>query len=235
MTQLRISCKNLGKLALDYCPRCVWLEIKTGYKLPFQIFPGIFSSLDSYQKKIVHGFFDKYGYLPPWFGALAHLGTPIPVPHHSKFRYHDKERDILLTGMPDEILCLPNGWLRILDYKTAKYTEGQDSLLPMYVVQLNSYSVVAEALNMGKVIGLSLVYFEPPSTVSPEDAHDLTKKEGFAMNFTAKVVQIELNPTMIPPLLRKAREIFDALEAPKGKAGCRDCQLVERTTNLLSA
>ena len=43
---IRISAKNLGKLALpDHCPRCFWLQLRIGFKLPFQVFPGIFSSL----------------------------------------------------------------------------------------------------------------------------------------------------------------------------------------------
>jgi len=52
---LRISDKNLGALALpDFCPRCFWIKMKTGNKLPFQIFPGIFSSIDAYTKHVVY-------------------------------------------------------------------------------------------------------------------------------------------------------------------------------------
>jgi hypothetical protein len=42
---LRISAKNLGELALaDFCPRCFWFKLKVENHLPFQVFPGIFSS-----------------------------------------------------------------------------------------------------------------------------------------------------------------------------------------------
>jgi len=52
---LRISDKNLGALALpDFCPRCFWLKTKARNKLPFQIFTGIFSSIDAYTKRVVH-------------------------------------------------------------------------------------------------------------------------------------------------------------------------------------
>ena len=52
---LRISAKNLGELALpDFCPRCFWLKLKAHNRLPFQIFPGIFSSSDAYTKRVVH-------------------------------------------------------------------------------------------------------------------------------------------------------------------------------------
>lgn len=41
---LRISAKNLGHLALpDACPRCFWIQ--TYFKLPHQIYLGIFCSL----------------------------------------------------------------------------------------------------------------------------------------------------------------------------------------------
>jgi len=51
MTQLRISAKNLGELARpEFCPRCFWLRAHAK-RLPFQIFPGIFSSIDAYTKR----------------------------------------------------------------------------------------------------------------------------------------------------------------------------------------
>jgi len=51
MENLKISAKNLGATALeDFCPRCYWIKLKMGNRLPFQSFPGIFSSIDSYTK-----------------------------------------------------------------------------------------------------------------------------------------------------------------------------------------
>src|SRR5205814_9298993 len=52
-TQLRISAKTLGLLALpNFCSRCFHTRMHCGDKLPFQIFPGIFASIDSYSKKV---------------------------------------------------------------------------------------------------------------------------------------------------------------------------------------
>ena len=51
MEPLRISAKNLGELAKpDFCPRCFWLRTHAK-RLPYQIFPGIFSSIDAYTKR----------------------------------------------------------------------------------------------------------------------------------------------------------------------------------------
>ena len=84
--QIRISAKNLGQLALpDYCPRCFWLKLKLQFKLPYQIFPGIFSSIDSYSKKITWSYYHKYGVVPPWFQPFGEFIRPIPVPHFNKY------------------------------------------------------------------------------------------------------------------------------------------------------
>jgi len=54
VSQFRISAKSLGALALpEFCPRCFWLKTRVRH-LPFQIFPGIFSSIDAYTKRVVH-------------------------------------------------------------------------------------------------------------------------------------------------------------------------------------
>ncbi|MEK7873958.1 MAG: hypothetical protein AAB502_08910, partial [Chloroflexota bacterium] len=60
MKEVIISAKNLGGFAgPDACERCLWIGLHG--KLPYQIFPGIFRSIDSYTKKVVHGFFRRTG------------------------------------------------------------------------------------------------------------------------------------------------------------------------------
>ena len=72
--QIRISAKNLGQLALpDYCPRCFYIKLNLNNKLPWQIFPGIFSTIDSYSKKITWLYFEKYKKLPSWFDPYGNL------------------------------------------------------------------------------------------------------------------------------------------------------------------
>jgi hypothetical protein len=230
MTRLRISAKNLGKIALPesvFCPRCFWIEARMSFKLPYQIFPGIFSSLDSYQKKAIHGYFEKHGHLPPWLSTLSSMGQgkPMDIPHLAEFRYYDSATDILLTGVPDELLQMPDS-ICILDYKTAKYTGNQDSLLPIYRAQLNGYALIAEHIGMGKVSGLALVYFEPVTDIEEIDVDALIGTAGFSMKFTARILPVELNLSMIPPLLKLARAICDIEEAPEGRSGCKDCKLL---------
>jgi hypothetical protein len=128
-----------------------------GDKLPFQIFPGIFSSIDSYSKKITVSYFRQHGRVPQWFDGFGELGAPMPVPGWSKFQMFDPKTNILLTGVPDEILRHPERGIWIGDYKTARFTDTQDALAPMYEVQLNCYALIAAKIGLGPVYGLEAI------------------------------------------------------------------------------
>ena len=229
MSQITISAKDLGVLALpNFCPRCFWIRMRCQNKLPFQIFPGIFSSIDSYTKKVTNVHFDLHKRLPSWLEELAELGKPLKVPHYSKFRVLDEESHVLLRGIPDEILQKDDGSHIIVDYKTAKFTKTQDSLLPLYEVQLNAYAYIGARCGFDPVSGLALVYMEPQTDLTEDQLDDLVKQEGFLMAFDGHVLEIGLDPNkIIPPLLKEVRRIHDLESAPPGSEGCRDCQLLE--------
>jgi hypothetical protein len=227
-TQIRISAKTLGSVALpNFCPCCFWIRMRCGDKLPFQIFPGIFSSIDSYSKKVTSCHFHRHGRVPGWFDGFGELGAPIRVPHWSKFQMIDNQTNILLTGVPDELLRHPKRGLWIGDYKCARFTDTQDELAPMYEVQLNAYATIASRIGLGPVYGLGLLYYEP-LTELPEAALELlTVRDGFAMRFSPKLLPIKLDPAIIPRLLQRVREICDLPTRPEGRLGCRDCALLD--------
>src|SRR5258708_22289808 len=103
-TPFRISAKALGELAQsNFCPRCFWRKLRVS-KFPYQIFPGIFSSIDSYTKKITHSAFDHHGGAPAWMSELGDVVGYAPPLHSSHFNIHNEETDILLTGTPDDVL-----------------------------------------------------------------------------------------------------------------------------------
>jgi hypothetical protein len=106
------------------------------HEMPWQVafpdFPRNFSSIDGYSKKVTTRHFDRHGRVPRWFDGFGELGTPIKVPGWWKFQFIDKETNIRLTGVPDEILRHPEKGLSILDYKTARFTDTQDILALMY-------------------------------------------------------------------------------------------------------
>jgi hypothetical protein len=222
--QLQISAKTLGSVALPrFCPRCFWIQIHADFKLPYQIFPGIFSSIDSYNKRLVHGWFDRHGSSPPWLAALGEIRGYRNPPHFSKFGVLHNETSVLLRGSPDGILVRTDNSNLIVDYKTAKFTGHQDELLPMYEAQLNAYAYIGESCGLSPVSGLALVYTEPVTDEAAAGRDATLTDDGFLMGFSAHIVQVSLRPEVIPGLLKQARKIHDLARPPQSTPGCKDC------------
>ena len=236
---IRISAKTLGSLALEnFCPRCFYLKMKLKQKLPWQIFPGIFSSIDSYSKNITLSYFDKYEELPPWFDPYGEFIRPIPVPHHTRYFIIYERTNIRLTGVPDDIFLNSNDGYSIIDYKTARFSKYvEDNLLPMYRVQLNGYALIGFRNNFDPVSSLLLCYYEPKNNLlieNPEELDSVIIENGFYMPFEAHIEEVELDPEkIVEPLLGKVREIGDRKESPEGREDCGDCERLERLRGLL--
>lgn len=208
------------------------MRAKLGWKSPWAIMPGIFSSIDGFSKRAILAYFEKTGHFPPWIAGRWADVRPLESPHHSTFRLTDPETGIVLTGVPDLMLGLPSNRLAILDLKTARYSKHQDILLPMYQVQLVGYALIAEKLGMGHVEALGLVYGEPPANDDNTGLDALVDDCGFSMPFKATAMPIELDRALIPPLLRRAKEILGLEKAPRGRDGCKDCRLVEEMAGM---
>jgi len=233
-TQIRISAKNLGELALpNFCPRCFWLKLHLSNKLPFQIFPGIFSSIDGYTKNIVKAHFERNGKSPGWLEGLGEITGYREPPHYTKFGRLDPQSNVLLRGTPDGIFVRPDKSFIIADYKTAKYTGTQDSLFPMYEVQLNAYALIAEQSEFKPVSDLALIYMEPLTNSDALVDINNHRNNGFALGFAANIHKVPLNPAGILPLLAKTREIYELPRAPDN-CGCNDCQALENLLELSS-
>ena len=227
-----ISAKNLGGVAMpSFCPRCFWIQ-RHAEGLPYQIFPGIFSSIDSYGKRLVHGWFDRHKSAPPWLKDLGGVKGYRNPPHYSKFGIVDRASNVVLRGTPDGILVMEDGSHLIVDYKTAKYTAHQDELFPMYEVQLNAYAVIGEQKGFAPVSGLALVYTEPVTDDATVKEDSNQTDTGFRLEFSAHVRPVELSPEKIPPLLALVREIYDQKRPPKSRDGCKDCVLLQNLIEL---
>ena len=230
---MRISAKNLGLLALpDCCPRCFWMRAKLGWKSPWAIMPGIFSSIDGFSKRAILAFYEKNGHFPSWIAGRWAEARPLPTPHHTTFRLTDPETNIVLTGVPDLMLGLPNRRLAILDLKTARYSKHQDFLLPMYQIQLVGYTLIAEGLGMGHVEALGLVYGEPPPNDQDDGLDAMVSDVGFSMPFKTTAEPIELDRALIPPLLRRAKTLLEMENPPAPGEGCKECQMVEEMAKI---
>jgi hypothetical protein len=231
--EIRISCKDLGAMALeDFCPRCFWIKRKAK-QLPWQIFPGIFSSIDAYTKKVVHTYIDEYKGPPPWFPGYLNINGYMKAPHWSKFKFTDPVTGITISGVVDDILTCIDSKHVIPDYKTAKYTANQDKLLPMYQVQLNGYTIIHE--NMGhKVVRTPLIYCEPVTDEKACRDNEIYHADGFDMGFSVKVLDIERDPEMVFGLLAKAKDILEG-PIPDSVEGCRDCANLANIQALMAA
>lgn len=227
-SRIQISAKRLGEVALpNFCPRCFWIKLKMGNRLPYQVFPGIFSSIDSYSKRVVHSWFDNHKVPPVWLGGLGEIVDYLPPPHHSKFRIVDQNTDILLTGSPDGVFLRSDRSHLIVDYKTSRHTPHQDRLYPMYATQLNAYARIGEECGLNPVSALALVYTEP-ITDDEAAAKDINHHpDGFLMGFQAKVFDVPVDPTLLDPLLAKTREIHELATSPAERRGCKDCRQLE--------
>ena len=208
------------------------MRAKLGWKAPWAIMPGIFSSIDGFSKRAILAYFETNRHFPPWIAGRWAEVRPLKSPHHSTFRLADPDSGIVLTGIPDLVLGLPNDRLAILDLKTARYSKHQDFLLPMYQIQLNGYALIAEGLGMGSVEALGLVYGEPPPNDDDTGLDALVSDVGFSMPFKTTAMPIELDRAMIPPLLRRAKGILEMEKAPLGREGCKECRLVEEMARI---
>ena len=176
----------------------------------------------------------KFKKLPDWFSPIGHCKKPIPIPHYSKFFYIDEVSKVKLTGIPDEIVELEDGAFVIVDYKTSRFTDTQDSLLPLYKIQLNSYALIFEKLQMGKITGLYLLYYEPQGDAPLEDLNTVLSQDGFDMPFKGQLKRVELDAEgMVRPLLKKVRWYWDLERAPGSRDGCGDCEVLERVMGLV--
>ena len=210
---MRISAKHLGDLALDSCERCFQIKVQLSFKLPYQVFPGIFSSIDSYSKKITDEYYNRMGIVPPWLGIQ---GRPVKVPSIQQFQWFDEETGVLLTGVPDSVIQKDDGSYAIIDYKTARYTNGQDELLPLYRVQLNGHALIAEHNGMNPVSDLMLIYYEPFTDIKTSNVGYYIAENGFTMLFESKTLTLEREG--VHSLMRRAVEIYnsDPLEHTEG-------------------
>jgi hypothetical protein len=154
--------------------------------------------------------------------------------HFSRFYCKDPETRIILTGTPDDILQLTDGSYHVTDYKTATVTARQDELLPLYATQLNCYAFIASRLvernPLSPISGISLTFFEPIAGVLDNSISE----DGPHMSFRISWKPLKLRcERLIPPLLARAREIFELDQPPAHSQTCRDWESLARLLRLL--
>ena len=233
-----ISATELGYYASSrFCPHCAWVRMHVK-NLPYQSFPGIFSTIDRYNKLIVRNYFQRENSLPSWLNQLGQARAYVDPPHWSRFKILDEGSGVTLRGEADGIFQMSDGSYTIIDYKTSKYSGAQWAMRKSYETQLNAYAFIGERL--GEPLGISpvgrlaLVYMEPQTEEETALNPKLADDQGFTMGFAAKVVKVVLKPEkLIPPLLRKVRAIAEMDRPPKGTPACKDCKALDSLIDAL--
>ena len=233
-----ISATELGYYASSrFCPRCAWVRMHVK-SLPYQSFPGIFSTIDRYNKLIIRNYFQRENSLPAWLNPLGEASAYIDPAHWSKFKILDEASGLTLRGEADGIFRMADGTYTIIDYKTSKYSGAQRAMLKSYETQLNAYAFIGERLEEPLVVSpvgrLALVYMEPQTEEETVLDPNLTDDQGFIMGFAAKVVEVDLKPEkLIPPLLRKVKAIAELERPPASKPDCKDCLALDSLIETL--
>ena len=233
MSSLTISATELGSHAgFRFCPCCAWIRMHVR-PLPWQGFPGIFSSIDRYTKQVVVGHLQREGLLPPWIAPAFYTDggevvEHLDPPHWSRFKATDETTGVTVRGEADAVFRLADGSCAIVDYKTSRYNPDNRSQHRAYRAQLNAYAWVAQRLDFPPVSRLALAYMEPATDSAAVDSGGSVDDAGFVLGFRPRLVEVELNPQrLIPPLLRQAARIHALTEPPQARESCRDCAALE--------
>jgi len=233
MDEIRISGKVLSEINMpDFCARCWYIKQKMK-KVPFSFFPGIFSSLDIFSKKVTHFWIDNnFQMQQPLYPELKDVTGYLPCPHWSKFKRTDPLTGITVSGTMDDLFTLRDGSLAIIDNKTAKYTANADKLFPLYQGQLAAYRYIQMGLDTRPVSKLSLVYFEPVTDVESINQQTFIPG-GVKMGFKITSIRVEIDESLPLILLEKAKDIISMKKPPKGVDGCKDCLAVDELVELI--
>jgi hypothetical protein len=200
------------------------------FKHAWDVFPRIFNDFDALQKRMTHLHFDQNGQPPASFGPFADGKAYLKV---GRLQYWDKATNITVKAVPDDVFELEDGTLSVVDYKTGRYSKGQDALLPLYEAQLSIYASVLESLGKGDVAKAGLIYFEPATDGEDDDVVELITNKGYRLDWRTRPVEIEIDLGNVRKLLKLARKLYDMDTPPTCKnPDCFDCTSIDALCQL---
>lgn len=231
---ITLSPKQLGELAKpDFCPRCFWISHNMKHKAPYGMFPGIFSTLDKYQKDVALGSIQA-GIVPSWLEPLGAIDSVVPSPHWSKFSI-TLPNGVVFRGASDTLLRMMDKSLIIVDEKTARPKEPGHDLERLYDAQLNGYAKIANSLGMGPVSKLVIVYNVPVPIGEHMRVEDALRGSSYVMAFEPVLRIVPLEPEWLDDLLDKACAVISLEHCPCGNGGCKNCELIDSMSEFARA
>ena len=221
---ISVSATELANYAARYpCMRCAWVRMHVK-DLPYQSFPGIFSAIDTFTKKVITSHFNQHGCLPTWMEEIGDVIGCVDPPGWRKFYREDEHTGVTVRGEADAIFQLTGGSYLIADYKTSRYNPERLYALRSYEIQLNAYAWIAESTGFSPVNRLALVFMEPASEIEHAKAPNSIVDGGIQLSFNARIVPVKRRPeSLIPPILEKVRSVADMSIPPASRSRCRDC------------
>jgi len=228
---IKLSIKNLASFALaDRCPRCLWVKHLLAYKIPYAIFPGVFSTIDSHCKKICDLHYGAFNKLPKWLEAPFPGFKPLKAPHYTKMVL--KLGEIETRGSTDYILE-KDGELVVIDNKTSHFKDADDELAALYDFQLNACGMALEANGHGKVKSLHLVYYDP---IKLDDTMPIPIADNKpSLEFEVKIRDVVLDQSLVQRTAAEAFKVLSSTTAPTRAEGCKDCAQLDLILGAVSA
>ncbi|MBS21799.1 MAG: hypothetical protein CL739_06880 [Chloroflexi bacterium] len=226
---ITISATELGNYATRYsCLRCAWVRMHIK-DLPYQAFPAIFSSIDSFTKNVIATHFEKYSSLPEWLGDIGNVTENIKPPNWRKFHRTDEATGITVRGEADAIFRLADGSYVIADYKTSRYNPDRKSTLLSYQMQLNAYAWISESYGYKPINHLYLIFMEPESQKEYASSNFSVSQTGIALGFKSNIIEVERRPEkLIPTALSKVHSVSKMKTPPDSRNRCRDCLKLDK-------
>jgi len=190
------------------CPRCFYLEVKRNIKRPVEFFPGIPSALDRIFKEIAEEFREKD--LPSYFKKFGLKGKLRKIKLENK---RIENTDLILRGIPDEIIENENAELIPLDYKTSsKFPEK----LPLPVqLQLDTYSLLFK-LNNFEIGDKGYVFYFVPYYSKGEKR----------IRWNIRLYEHKINLRRLKKFIMEIDKILKEDKIPEPSKGCVFCRYV---------
>ncbi len=227
---ISLRCREIGWIKhSSFCPRCFWLQrkfpLQNGHPY-YSPMPGMLSTLDAYIKRVVLHTFNLEKNLPEWLSEVTGDSKIYKVFAKLPSWEVKVEEKFLLKGSPDAVWQLDDGSLFIADYKVAKWSDHQESLLPLYEYQAKAYAYLAEK-NGYRVSRLALIYFEPKSEFSPEDFVKINR-ESLALHFVQSFKPVDkASAEEIEFIVKELGQLLLLPYPPEGKENCPGCKSFE--------
>ena len=224
-----VSATELGTYATRYpCLRCAWVRMHVK-DLPYQTFPSIFSSIDSFSKNAISSYFANSLEMPVWLQEIGNISENVKPPSWRKFYRDDKTTGIRVRGEADAIFRLTDGSYVIVDYKTSRYNPDRKTSLLSYQMQLNAYAWIAESYGYSPVSHLYLIFMEPESQKEFASLDSAISDIGMVLGFKSNIIEVERKPEkLIPPALDLVHSISEMQIPPVARSRCRDCLKLDK-------